>query len=57
MNDKKIEKETYETPVITKQQVILEQVIAAGSTRKQTSGVIDHEWTEENIYNNDVIIL
>lgn len=57
MNDKKIEKETYETPVIMKQQVILEQVIAAGSTRKQTSGVIDHEWNEENIDNNDVIIL
>lgn len=56
MYEKKLEKKIYETPVITKQQIILEQVIAAGSYIKSTSEVTEHEWIEESIDNGDVII-
>ena len=56
MNDKKIEKEVYETPAITKQQVILEQVIAAGSPLRSSDGAVTHEWNEEDIDNGDVIV-
>ncbi len=56
MNGKKIEKEIYEIPVIMKQQVILEQVIAAGSPLRSTDGAVTHEWNEEDIDNGDVIV-
>ncbi|WP_455666615.1 hypothetical protein [Phocaeicola sp.] len=56
MNDKKIEKEVYEIPVIIRQQVILEQVIAAGSPLRTTDGAVTHEWNEEDIDNGDVIV-
>ena len=42
----KIEKEVYETPIIMKQQVILEQVIAAGSTTRSTSSKLQENRTE-----------
>ncbi|WP_455666406.1 hypothetical protein [Phocaeicola sp.] len=41
------EKETYEAPIVTKQQVVLEQIIAAGSTRKASEGMVQHEWEDE----------
>ncbi|MCD7923870.1 MAG: hypothetical protein LUI85_03895 [Bacteroides sp.] len=56
MNDKKIEKEVYEIPVIIRQQVILEQVIAAGSPLRSSDGAVTHEWNEEDIDNGDVIV-
>jgi hypothetical protein len=56
MNDKKIEKEVYEIPVIIRQQVILEQVIAAGSPLRSSDGAVTHEWNEEDIDNGDVIM-
>ncbi len=56
MNDKRIEKEVYEIPVIIRQQVILEQVIAAGSPLRSSDGAVTHEWNEENIDNGDVIV-
>ena len=56
MYEKKLEKKIYETPVCNKQQIILEQVIAAGSYIKSTSKVTEHEWIEESIDNDDVII-
>lgn len=56
MNDKKIEKEVYEIPVIIRQQVILEQVIAAGSPLRSSDGAVTHEWNEEDIDNGDVVV-
>lgn len=42
-----MEKEIYESPVVKMQQVILEQVIAV-STKKKTTGTIQHEWDESS---------
>lgn len=55
MNEKKMEKGSYEAPVIKKQQVILEQVIAAGSYSISNSGNVQHEWIDEDI-NSDIVI-
>lgn len=58
MNEKKMEKGSYEAPVIKKQQVILEQVIAAGSRPISTDyGTLVHEWTDEEIDDNIVLQL
>lgn len=56
MNRKEIEKESYDSPVINKQQVILEQVIAAGSTRKYSKGTLTTEFLGENIEIEDIVI-
>jgi hypothetical protein len=54
MDKKKIEETVYESPVIMRQQVILEQVIAAGSTRKTSDGTVTHEWNDDT---EDVTII
>ena len=48
------EKETYEAPIVTKQEVVLEQVIAAGSRKLSTdeSEFVQHEWIEEEMDND-----
>ncbi len=54
MNKKKTEKEIYEAPTLNKQQVILEQVIAAGSGRKLSNdGEVQHEWADEVDFYDD----
>ncbi|WP_455668594.1 hypothetical protein [Phocaeicola sp.] len=50
----KIEKEVYETPIIMKQQVILEQVIAASP---QSEDNVLSTWSGEDIDNGDVIFI
>lgn len=50
MYKNKTEKETYEAPVVKKQQVALEQVMA-GSTY---DGKVIHEWEDEDIYLEDI---
>ena len=50
-----MKKESYECPVIKRQQVILEQVIAAGSKLKSSTGPAEHDWIEEEIDNGDII--
>lgn len=56
MNKKNVEeKEIYETPVIRRQQVVLEQVIAAGSTQKRSDAVV-HEWNDEEEQDFEIII-
>jgi hypothetical protein len=57
MNEKEIKKAIYEKPVLTKQQVILEQVIAAGSTARSNYGEVRQEWTEESLDCDQDIIL
>lgn len=57
MNEKEIKKAIYEKPVLTKQQVILEQVIAAGSTARSNYGEVSQEWTEESLDCDQDIIL
>ncbi|WP_455667531.1 hypothetical protein [Phocaeicola sp.] len=54
MDKKEIKKNIYHAPVITKQQIVLEQVIAAGSRKLSTdeTEAIQHEWIEEEM-NND----
>ena len=54
MDKKEIKKNIYHAPVIKRQQVILEQVIAAGSRKLSTdeAEAIQHEWIEEEM-NND----
>ena len=54
MNEKKMEKGSYEAPVIKKQQVILEQAIA-GSYLITNTGSVQHEWNEDDI-NDDIVI-
>lgn len=46
MKKKVIEKEFYEAPSFQKQQIILEQAIAAGSPQN-SRGEVMHEWNEE----------
>lgn len=46
MKKKVIEKEFYEAPSFQKQQIILEQAIAAGSPQN-SRGEVTHEWNEE----------
>lgn len=53
----KIEKEVYKTPIIMKQQVILEQVIAAGSTTRSTSSKVQENWTEIDVEGDYLITL
>ena len=50
MYKNKTEKEAYEAPVVKKQQVILEQVIAASPYE----GTVIHEWEDEDIYLEDI---
>jgi hypothetical protein len=58
MNKKKIEKEIYEAPALNKQQVILEQVIAAGSRIMESeNGSIMHVWEREEVDADYDIIL
>ena len=45
-----MKKESYECPVIKRQQVILEQVIAASPYE----GKVIHEWEDEDIYLEDI---
>lgn len=56
MNKKKIGKEVYETPAITKYQIILEQVIAAGSPVSSSDGVTQ-EWAGEEEMNADYDVI
>lgn len=44
------EKDAYEAPAIKKQQVVLEQVIAASPYE----GKVIHEWEDEDIYLEDI---
>ena len=58
MCKKDTKKEVYDAPTITKYQVLLEQVIAAGSNKISSDGNrINQEWTYEDIYNDDYYTL
>ncbi|MCD7926732.1 MAG: hypothetical protein LUI85_19460 [Bacteroides sp.] len=53
MYKKDIKKKVYIAPIVKKQQILLEQVIAAGSKKISSYGDVQHEWTEEDIYDEE----
>lgn len=57
MYPKDTKKEVYEAPAVKKQQVLLEQAIAAVSRVLSNDGEVQHEWIEEEINNDDLNII